>query len=395
MKRYPLLLALVVALVAAAPVAAADRTLPAKLARALAVPHVSPARTGAIAVDLATGELVFERNAALGLAPASTEKLALSYALLATVGPAYRLETQVVGAGELDGEVWRGDLVLKGFGDPTLRSGDLAALARRVRAGGIRTVTGGVVGDESYYDNRRTGPGWKASFYIQESAPLSALSVNRTEARRPALLTAQLFSRALKAAGVTVNRAAREGRAPEESELIALDTSPALLAILREVNRDSDNFVAEMLLKHLGALERGKGTSAAGAAAARAALAEAGVPLAGVRIVDGSGLSRLDRLTADALAALLVAAWQDPLLRGSFLSTLAVAGVNGTLEDRLERPPSRGKVFAKTGTTNAASALAGYVGGRYAFAVLTNGSPVAYWWCRRAQDRFVTALAAS
>ena len=67
----------------------------------------------------------------------------------------------------------------------------------------------------------------------------------------------------------------------------------------------------------------------------------------------------------------------------------------GPLEDRLERPPARGKVFAKTGTTNAASALAGYVGGRYAFAVLTNGSPVAYWWCRRAQDRFVTALAAS
>ncbi len=395
MKRYPILIALLAALVAAAPTAAADRTLPAKLARALAVPHVSPARTGAIAVDLSTGELVFERNAALGLAPASTEKLTLAYALLATVGPAYRLETQVLGVGEAEAEIWRGDLFLKGFGDPTLRSGDLNALARRLRARGIRAVTGGVVGDESHYDARRTGPGWKASFYVEESPPLSALSVDRTESRRPALVTAQLFSRALKAAGVTLGRAAREGRAPADSELLALDTSPPLLAILREVNRDSDNFTAEMLLKHLGALETGAGTSGAGAAAVRSALADAGVPLTGVRIADGSGLSRLDRLTADSLATLLVAAWRDPLLRGGFLSTLAVAGVNGTLEDRLEHAPARGKVFAKTGTTSSASALAGYVAGRYAFAVLTNGSPVSYWWCRRAQDQFVTALAAS
>ena len=395
MKRYPILIALLAALAAAAPTAAADRTLPAKLARALAVPHVSPARTGAIAVDLETGELVFERNAALGLAPASTEKLTLAYALLATVGPAYRLETQVLGAGELEGGTWRGDLYLKGFGDPTLRSRDLGALAAKLRAGGILAVTGGVVGDESHYDARRTGPGWKASFYGEESPPLSALSVDRTEARRPALVTAQLFSRALKAAGVAVGRPARQGRAPAATELLALDTSPTLLAILREVNRDSDNFTAEMLLKHLGALEGGKGTSGAGAAAVRAALGEAGIPLTGVRIVDGSGLSRLDRLTADALAGLLVAAWKDPLLRGSFLSTLAVAGVNGTLEDRLRRSPARGKVFAKTGTTSAASALAGYVDGRYAFAVLTNGAPVSYWWCRRAQDQFVTALAAS
>lgn len=395
MKRYLLLIALLAALVAAAPTAAADRTLPAKLARALAVPHVSPARTGAIAVDLATGELVFERNPALGLAPASTEKLALSYALLATVGPAYRLETEVLGSGELDGETWRGDLVLKGYGDPTLRSADLAALARRIRARGIRAVDGGVIGDESHYDVRRTGPGWKASFYVRESPPLSALSVDRTKARRPALVSAQLFSRALQAAGVEVTRGARQGRAPEDAELLALDTSPTLLTILREVNRDSDNFTAEMLLKHLGAIEHGEGTSGAGAAAVRAALADAEVPLAGVRIADGSGLSRLDRLTADALGALLVAAWRDPLLRGSFLSTLAVAGVNGTLEDRLRRPAVRGKVFAKTGTTGAASALAGYVDGRYAFAVVTNGSPVASWWCRRAQDQFVTALAAS
>jgi serine-type D-Ala-D-Ala carboxypeptidase/endopeptidase (penicillin-binding protein 4) len=114
-----------------------------------------------------------------------------------------------------------------------------------------------------------------------------------------------------------------------------------------------------------------------------------------VQLRDGSGLSLLDRLTVRALATLLVAAWQDPTMRDVFLHTLAVSGRRGTLDERLEAPAVEGKVVAKTGTTNRASALAGFVKGRYAFAVLQNGSPVSYWWARRAQDRFVTVLAKS
>jgi D-alanyl-D-alanine carboxypeptidase/D-alanyl-D-alanine-endopeptidase (penicillin-binding protein 4) len=115
--------------------------------------------------------------------------------------------------------------------------------------------------------------------------------------------------------------------------------------------------------------------------------------LAGVRIVDGSGLSRLDRLTANAVAAILRAAWNDPAVRPAFIAGLPVAGVNGTLESRLRQPPARGRVLAKTGTTTDASALSGYVGSRFLFSVLQNGHPVSYWWARRAQDRFVQVLA--
>jgi len=123
------------------------------------------------------------------------------------------------------------------------------------------------------------------------------------------------------------------------------------------------------------------------------ALAEAGVPMAGVRVVDGSGLSRLDRLTANAVAALLQVAWSDPNDRPAFLAALPAAGVNGTLEDRLRKPPARGRVLAKTGTTSDASALSGYVSNRFAFTVLQNGHPLSYWWARRAQDRFAQVLA--
>jgi D-alanyl-D-alanine carboxypeptidase/D-alanyl-D-alanine-endopeptidase (penicillin-binding protein 4) len=127
----------------------------------------------------------------------------------------------------------------------------------------------------------------------------------------------------------------------------------------------------------------------------REALAAAGIPLAGVRLADGSGLSSLDRLTATAVVALLEAGLADPDVRDAFLQSLAVAGVAGTLEDRLKSRPARGQVIAKTGTTSTASALSGFVRDRYAFAILQNGRPIATYWARIAQDRFATALAGS
>jgi D-alanyl-D-alanine carboxypeptidase/D-alanyl-D-alanine-endopeptidase (penicillin-binding protein 4) len=77
------------------------------------------------------------------------------------------------------------------------------------------------------------------------------------------------------------------------------------------------------------------------------------------------------------------------------LASLPVAGVNGTLHDRLRTPPARGRVLAKTGTTDVASALSGYVSDTYAFAVVQNGNPLSYWWARKAQDRFAQILAGS
>src|SRR5207244_1443809 len=202
-------------------------------------------------------------------------------------------------------------------------------LAAQLRATGIRRVTGLIVGDETFFDTHRVAPGWKYRFYMDESPPLSALSVDRGR---------------------------YQGR---------VDRSPAYAA--------ATSFAAVL---------RGAG------------IAAAGVPMAGVRIVDGSGLSRLDRLTANALVGILRASWDSEDVRPTLVAALPVAGKNGTLEDRLRRGPAYGVVRAKTGTTNQASALSGYVRGKYVFAVLQNGRPLSYWWARVAQDRFVTALAA-
>jgi D-alanyl-D-alanine carboxypeptidase/D-alanyl-D-alanine-endopeptidase (penicillin-binding protein 4) len=148
-----------------------------------------------------------------------------------------------------------------------------------------------------------------------------------------------------------------------------------------------------LVLKTIGAEALGKGTTAAGAAVVRRDLAAGGIPLTGVRIVDGSGLSRLDRVTARELAALLLAFWRSPELHDVLQGSLAVAGRSGTLKHRLLGHRTRGIVRGKTGTTDVASALSGYVGSRYAFVLVQNGHPVNWAAAHTLQDRFVDALA--
>ena len=399
-RRLAVLLAVfvVVVPVASGGTLAASPLLQQKLAKALRVPHVSQARSAAVALDLTTGAVLYTQNASRPLAPASNEKLPVTFAALTTLGPSYRFETDVLGEGQQDGAVWRGALVLKGGGDPTLSSAALRVLAVRVRAEGILRVTGPIVGDESWYDKRRTVAGWRPSFYITESPPLSALVVDRARFGRyvssnPALAAATLFRAALRRAGVAVAGTPRVGVSTDDALPLAFVESPPLASIIRFMDHESDNFTAEMLLKELGAMQVGRGTSAAGAAVVTRELADAGIPIAGVRIVDGSGLSLLDRLTANALTALLRAAWLDPELRFVLRAALPVAGVNGTLEDRMRTGPAHGTVLAKTGTTSEASALSGFARDHYAFSILQNGNPVSYWWARVAQDRFAQVLA--
>jgi D-alanyl-D-alanine carboxypeptidase/D-alanyl-D-alanine-endopeptidase (penicillin-binding protein 4) len=368
------------------------------LQQALAAPGIDPRRTAALAVDLETGKVVFRKNSALALMPASAEKLAVSFAALRLLGPGFRFRTEVVGSGSLDGKVWDGDIAIVGFGDPTLGPADIDALARDVAAWGIGRITGRVLGDEHHFDTRRDASGWKPSFIGMESKPLSALSVAEIDfpgANGSAVTAARALTTSLERRGVSVGGLPRAGRAPADGFPLALDLSEPLVAIVRHMNRESDNFVAEMVLKELGASVARRGSTTAGGRVVREALANAGVPLAGVRIADGSGLSLFDRLTANALVGILRMGSRDPSIRDAFVTSLSVAGVSGTLEDRLARRPTRGRVIAKTGTTNAASALAGFVRRRYVFAVIQNGSPVPYWSARSAQDRFVTVLARS
>ncbi len=369
-----------------------------QLARALHAKHVSPSRTGAIVLDLRTGETLFAQNSRLALRPASNEKLATTFTALTALGPSFRIETDVLGDGQLSGTTWLGDLVLKGYGDPALSAAQLNKLARQVVAAGIEHVSGRILGDESWFDTRRTGLGWKPQFYLHESPALSALIVNRGwtgryETARPALLAAELFRSDLRHAGVTVDGGSALGVASAQAVPLADVESAPLSALLRHMDVYSDNFYAEMILKEVGAVQGSGGSSVAGVAVERRVLGAAGVPLAGVRMVDGSGLSLLDRWTPLGLSTLLRTMWDDPTLRPYVLPALPIAGETGTLEHRMRSGPARGLVRAKTGTTDNSSALSGFVGDRYAFSILENGSPVRALSAEQSQNRFAQVLA--
>jgi D-alanyl-D-alanine carboxypeptidase/D-alanyl-D-alanine-endopeptidase (penicillin-binding protein 4) len=384
-----------VALAAASP---ATGTLKTRLDRALRAHGVSSSQTGAIVFDLSKNSYVYRKNSATSLKPASNEKLPVAVTALSILGPGYTIPTELRGQGHQTGTVWNGRLILKGYGDPALSGSQLGRFARTVENLGITRVTGAIVGDESFFDKLRVGPGWKSSYYKDECPPLSALIVDRAHFKgyitgRPALAAAKMLRAKLVDRGIKVDGRARLGRADPSSTVIATEQSPALRWLVRTMDRQSDNFYAEMLTKLVGALEADEGTTSAGTKVIRKELRSRDVPMRGVVLSDGSGLSAYDRLTATAVARLLRSAFADSGISQVFVDSLPVAGVNGTLFDRMTSGPAYRNVYAKTGTTDSASALSGYVRSRYVFAILMNGSPIPWWYARQAQDRFAQVLA--
>ena len=162
----------------------------------------------------------------------------------------------------------------------------------------------------------------------------------------PALAAAILFTRALIREGVSVARGPTVGRASSNAIQITRRASPPLIRLLYSMDTWSDNFIAEMLLKQLGARISGHGTTIAGTRVVASTLAENLIPLQGVRLADGSGLSPLNRLTARTLAATLETIAHTTALH-RLLDTFAIAGATGTLRHRLLNIPNHQLVTRK------------------------------------------------
>ncbi len=159
-----------------------------------------------------------------------------------------------------------------------------------------------------------------------------------------------------------VTGSVRERQAPAGAREVARVTSRPLAQIVEQVLLVSDNEGAEVLGHQTGLAVNGHGSFDGGAAAVSQTLSGLGVDLRGARILDGSGLSRQDRLQAESLVSVLqIASSADhPELRPA-VSGLPVAAYDGSLEDRFDGSPGRGWVRGKTGTLRGTSALAGLV----------------------------------
>ncbi|MCW2679221.1 MAG: hypothetical protein JWM62_622 [Frankiales bacterium] len=309
------------------------------------------------------GELV-RRGAGQPLAPASTQKSYVALAALLALGPDARYRTEVAATaipvnGRLPGSVW-----LVAGGDPYLDKGYLRLLARSVRQRGITAIAGDVLLDDMRYDQRRSVAGWKSSYMPGESGPLSALAVDRNRWRTdstfladPAIPAAVLFRDYLRAEGVTVAGGVRRGYRPATARTVAVNNGTLVTTAVRRVLKDSDNFAAELLLKEVGRVVRGQGTSAGGVTAVRSVLEQHGVPLG--TSTDGSGLSTQDRQTTSGQLLLLQAA--DASGTGPGLRTALPLGCrDGTLKRRFCGTAAEGRVWAKTGTLAGVRTLSGY-----------------------------------
>src|SRR5229473_1975022 len=214
----------------------------------------------------------------------------------------------------------------------------------------------------------------------------------------PALWAATLFKQALVARGIKVDGEvrSRDFRLPEKEKFdpqkafeIASQDSAALGEIVRKTNKESNNLFAELILRTLGK-ERGasapdpdarknreRGDDEAGTAVVRSWLARNGISDDGLAIRDGSGLSRLDLVTPEATARLLVAIGKTNSAT-TFHDSLPIAGRDGTLASRLQR--GAGRIFAKTGAISYVHSLSGYAvadnGEVLVFSIFCNDSTV-------------------
>jgi D-alanyl-D-alanine carboxypeptidase/D-alanyl-D-alanine-endopeptidase (penicillin-binding protein 4) len=393
---------------APAPAATTEAALHRELAAAFA--GASPA-SGALVIDSLTGHVLFERRADVPRVPASVEKLYTSSAALLAFGSGHQFRTRLLADGTIGpGGLYDGSLYLVGGGDPLLGTTSFnrsfygvggtsaAALAQLVAQAGIRRVTGKVVGDDSLFDSLRgtASEGYRPSIDLP---PLSALAFNRAlvekprrrYATSPARAAAVGMVAALRQAGVTVAGGTSAARTPAAAHLLAQITSPPLATIAGLMLRPSDNWIAEMLVKGLGARFGRSGTTARGAAIVRSRIAALGIH---PTIVDGSGLSRGNRTTPRQVVSLLMRMGSHalaPVLRNA----LAVAGRSGTLATRMRGTAAQDRCRAKTGTLSDVSGLAGYctaLDGRvFVFALLMNRTKTAA--ARAIQDKIAVRLA--
>ncbi len=359
-------------------------------------------RVGALITDLSTGQVLYSLNPAVGLAPASTTKIATAVAALATLGPGARFTTKVRIGAVRSGPGARGQasIVLVGGGDPTLAAGRYpaadypqpatlsslaAAAARALHARGISSVR--LRYDDTLLGGAQVARGWAplraTGNYVSSGnfAPITGLEVDqgRLTARgrpedsddpanfRPRSLTpskdaARAFAAFLRKDGITVKGTPAPGHAPRTGRVLAEVRSPALAEIVQQMLTESNNVIAETLARQV-AVATGRPGTFAGAAAAVMAVATR-LKVTGVHLYDGSGLSPLDRISPRALVSLVtLAARSGPLSLRPVITGMPVAGFSGTLGPGSFfgpfGPTALGTVRAKTGNLTHVATMAG------------------------------------
>lgn len=453
-----------------------------RVAAILADPAVAAGTFGVEARSLATAEPLVEVNDHRLLTPASTLKTLTLAVTADQLGWDFTFDTRATTTGVVANGVLDGDLVIVGSGDPSLddwdgvASGIFASWAERLKARGISTIGGRIIGDDRVFIDDGLGAGWMwDDLPYSYSAAASGLQFNQGTAKvtitpgtipgeppvlalspsharvplvnglvtsaagsanaigmealprtpgarftgtvamdsamqtrlitvgNPTLYFVNAVRTALQANGIDVL-----GSAADLDDLVDVPVidpgapvlehrSPALPELADTLMKLSQNLYAETFLRTLGRLKGAGGTAAAGIDVVRRVLASWGVPMSELVMADGSGLSRYDLVTADAMATVLAHVYNDPRLREPYLASLPVAGQAGTLAARMKGTAAAGNVQAKTGSFTNARGVAGFLrsadGEPVVFSIIANNYGVAPSEVDRVTDAVIVALA--
>lgn len=414
---------------------------------------VRGARVSCRVWNITRNTLVYDRNPEENLTPASTTKLFTTAAAFHALGKDGKITTEVHATGKLDSDgTLHGDVYIVGTGDALLTVQDLEMLADDLYRSGIRTITGSVCADGTFFDDVGNRAIYSGDFEdVQKTPHVRALSlnagvyavvvstsrkghvnaqlipesdaadlrlltrgkkgakrkqrlhvtsvvndgrqiitvhgaprVNRTqtfyvEMADPALATAGVLANRLRTGGITVKGRSLIKSRPPTSRLIASINRP-LTEVCSIVNKRSHNYFAEHVFKFVGGIYGGRSNTARIAKQALlTTLDSLNVDRRNAQFNDGSGLSRRNIVCAATEVDLLRAIVRRPYGE-EFQSTLAIAGVDGSLRNRMIGTAADGNVRAKTGTLRNTSALAGYVttadNEQWCFAILSNGPNV-------------------
>lgn len=333
-----------------------------------ASPAVDADNTSILVVDLKSGKKIISYNADLPLIPASITKSVTIATLLSKVGEDYQYTTPVFLNAPVDDGIVEGDIIVEASGDPAIntvhdpKSDDfIAEIVAGLKALGVDTIRGKIVVDESKFPGPSINPTWQTGdlgyaygtgthgFNFHDNA-----SGNKS-VQNPIAYFQSLLTNSLKAAGITIQALNVKG-SDHDFVPVCRHVSPTIDEIMRSCMMRSDNQYAEAMLRLVGATYGDKGSSSVGAEQMLSFWRHKHANLKGVKIVDGSGLSRSNRITALFMADMLRIMSKNPY----YASFFPLSGLEGTLKHLLAKTPLEGYLALKTGSMRGVQCYAGY-----------------------------------
>jgi D-alanyl-D-alanine carboxypeptidase/D-alanyl-D-alanine-endopeptidase (penicillin-binding protein 4) len=309
-----------------------------------------------------SGDLLGDVNGAMARIPASNQKLISTAFALDRLGPDFRLRTQLVQQAD-------GTLELKGQGDPDLGIAGLQRFAMAAMGqGGARGASAGFVNLMVQEEPRQNW--WPNDWHPADRAYAYGAPITRLALTSNALGGAvsdpyrrleTLFKKEVKRRGGSIQvqqvqpiSNSQQSQQSDDSILLHEETSAPMHALLSLANTESHNFTAEVLLRQAA----DQWDVRAASAAAHRWMQQQGIPVKGLRIADGSGLSRNNRVSSQTIAALLMRMDQHPYA-SYYQASMAIAGQRGTLRNYFIGSPIEGKFWGKTGTISGVRSISG------------------------------------